>query len=77
MGKGRSGKTTSSSKQNIGNAVKIINMSGENQYCTYTQRVLPKKGFAWQYKDQLFISKTAAIDYENSINPPGDEDEKV
>lgn len=70
MGKGRSGKTTTTKKIDIGNAIQILNMSDEDKFCVHTGRLLPKRGFAWQYKDLLFLNKTAALDYENSKNPP-------
>jgi hypothetical protein len=72
MGKGRSGTTTSTKKIDIGNAIKIINMSETEQYCTHTGSALPKRGFAWQYKDMLFINKSAALAYEEKLNPPQD-----
>jgi hypothetical protein len=70
MGKGRSGKTTTTRKTDIGTAIKIINMGETPQYCTETGSILPKRGFAWEYKEMLFISKGAALDYEYKINPP-------
>lgn len=70
MGKGRSGKTTTTKKIDIGHSIRILNMSDEDKYCVHTNRILPKRGFAWQYKDMLFINKTAAFDYEQKINPP-------
>jgi len=70
MGKGRSGKTTTTKKIDIGTAIQILNMGDEIQYCTHTGRVLPKRGFAWQYKNMLFVNKSAALDYEAKMNPP-------
>lgn len=69
MGKGRSGKNTTR-KTDIGNAIKIINMSDDDKYCVHTGQLLPKRGFAWQYKDMIFINKSAALDYEYKTNPP-------
>lgn len=73
MGKGRSGKASTTKKIDIGNAIKILNMSDQEQFCTHTGRLLPKRGFAWQYKDMLFLNKTAALDYEAKINPQDNE----
>jgi hypothetical protein len=75
MGKGRSGKATTTRKTDIGNTVQILNMSDEPMYCTHTQRLLPKRGFAWQYKDMMFLNKTAALDYDYKMNPPAEDEE--
>jgi hypothetical protein len=72
MGKGRSGKTTTR-KTDVGTAVRILNMGDEDKFCTYTGYLLPKRGFAWQYKDMFFINKAAALDWEYEMNPPEEE----
>lgn len=69
MGKGRSGKTTTTKKIDLGTAIQILNMSDDEMYCTFTGRLLPKRGFAWKYKDMLFINRAAALSYENQNNP--------
>lgn len=74
---GKAAKTPTTKKVNIGNTIQIINMSGQDQFCTFTGNVLPKKGFAWQYKDMLFINRRAASDYENKMNPPEPSDEQL
>lgn len=74
MGKGRSGKSTTK-KTDVGNAIKIINLGDQEQYCVQTGKILPKRGFAWQYKDMLFINRVAAMDYEYKTNPPVESEE--
>jgi len=64
---GKSPKNPTTKKIDIGTNIRIINLSDKDQFCFYTGKILPKKGFAWKYKDLLFVNRTAALDYENSL----------
>jgi len=69
---GKAAKNPTTKKIDIGTNVKIINLSDQNQFCHFTGKTLPKKGFAWKYKDLMFINRVAALNYERSLQSEND-----
>lgn len=43
-----------------GNSLRIMNMSGADEFCTATGRILPKNGMVWRIGDDLFINRSVA-----------------
>lgn len=64
---GKAAKNPTTKKIDIGTNVKIINLSDNDQFCHFTGKILPKKGFAWKYKDLMFVNRAAALDYERNL----------
>lgn len=57
MGKAKSGRPA---VDKLGTAVRLMNMSKVDKYCHYTNKLLPRNGFAWEYAGHLFLSRQAA-----------------